>query len=115
MALSTRSTGNIQILELNGRFDAHVVPPVAEWLEHISANDPAQVIIDLSRVNFVDSTALATLVKGMKRCRQQNGDLRLCCLQQPVRIIFELTRLDKAFEIYPDEDEAVNAFGHTAS
>ncbi len=115
MALNTRSAGNVQILELNGRFDAHVVPPVVDWLEHVTANDPAQVVIDLGRVNFIDSTALAALVKGMKRCRQQNGDLRLCNLQQSVRIIFELTRLDKAFEIYPSEDEAVNGFGHTPS
>ena len=46
----------------------------------------------------------------MKRARQRDGDLRLCCLQRPVRMIFELTRLDKAFEIFAGEDEAIQAF-----
>ena len=51
------------------------------------------------------------LVQGMKRCRERDGDLRLCALQQPVRMIFELTRLDRAFEIYQSEEDAVQAFG----
>jgi anti-anti-sigma regulatory factor len=47
----------------------------------------------------------------MKRCRQQGGDLHLCGLQQPVRFAFALTRLDRAIEIFPDEEQAVKAFG----
>ncbi len=110
MALKTRSAGSVAILELDGRFDAHVTPPVVQRLEQAASTSPAQVVVNLTGVHFVDSTALAALVKGMKRCRQQNGDLYLCGLQQPVRIIFELTRLDKAFEIYATEAEAVTAF-----
>ena len=54
--------------------------------------------------------ALSALVEGMKRSRQLEGDLRLCNLQQPVRMIFELTRLDRAFEIFSSEEEAIQAF-----
>ncbi|MDP9316276.1 MAG: STAS domain-containing protein [Chloroflexota bacterium] len=110
MALNTRSIGNVAVLALEGRFDAHVTPPVVEWLEQAANARPAKVVVNLADVNFIDSTALAVLVKGLKRCRQEDGDLHLCCLQQPVRIIFELTRLDKAFEIYAQETEAVEAF-----
>lgn len=110
MALHTRSVGNIAILELAGRFDAHMTPPVVEWLEQTALQSPARIVINLENVHFIDSTALATLVKGMKRCRQQNGNLYLAGLQQPVRIIFELTRLDKAFDIYQHENEAVAGF-----
>ena len=46
----------------------------------------------------------------MKHCQQKGGNLHLYGLQQSVRIIFELTRLDRAFEIYNEEDEAINAF-----
>ena len=66
--------------------------------------------MNLENVVFVDSTALATLVQAMKRCRQLDGDLRLSNLKQPVRMIFELTRLDRAFEIFNLEEEAVGAF-----
>ncbi|MFT7586943.1 MAG: anti-sigma B factor antagonist, partial [Cellvibrionaceae bacterium] len=86
-------------------------PQANEWLEEAITNRrPPNVIVNLENVVFVDSTALATLVQAMKRCRQLDGDLRLSNLKQPVRMIFELTRLDRAFEIFNLEEEAAGAF-----
>ncbi len=110
MDMNSRANDSVQILELSGRFDAYSAPAAREWIESASELEPANIVVNLSGVQFVDSTALATLVQGMKRCRQLKGDLRLCGLQQPVRMIFELTRLDKAFEIFTAEEEAVQAF-----
>jgi anti-sigma B factor antagonist len=109
MTMHGASQGAIAILNLSGRFDAHLVPSVNEWIDKTTATAPAKVIVDLSNVHFIDSMALATLVRAMKRCRQQNGDLYLCGLQQPVRIIFELTKLDKAFILFADRDQALHA------
>ncbi len=111
MDVKSRMSGEIAVLELNGRFDAYVAPSVVDWFDR-TITDAPRIVADLSGVSFVDSTALATLVQGMKRCRQHAGDLHLSGLQQPVRIILELTRLDKAFSIFGREDEAVAAFGH---
>lgn len=109
MNLITRSYGNVQVLELSGRFDAHVAPAVKDWQDRADAT--ACQIINLQRVTFIDSAALAMLVRGMKRCRQQGGDLRLCGVQHTVRIIFEMTKLDRAFAMFTTEDEAKSAFG----
>lgn len=103
-----RTLNNVRILELDGRFDAHTSKPVQDWLTADDANPNA--IINLSGVNFIDSTALAVLVQGMKRCREKGGDLHLCDMQQATRIIFELTRFDKAFDIFESEEDAVEAF-----
>ena len=111
MELSETTQNNVRILKLEGRFDTYTSPPIREWLEAaIAQSTTPQLVVNLSGVNFVDSTAMATLVQGMKRCRETKGDLRLCQLQQPVRMIFELTRLDRAFEIFNSESEAVQAF-----
>ena len=107
MELRSRTINSVTILELSGRFDAHTASIVFTALEKATSVPPAKVVVNLGAVTFMDSTALATLVQGMKRCRQAGGDLRLCNLQQPVRIIVELTRLDKAFDIYPSEAEAL--------
>jgi len=110
MNIQEHSLANVNTIELSGRFDAYEAPAVAARLEKLSASVPAQIVVNLSGVNFVDTSGLAMLVKFMKHCRENQGDLRLCCLQQPVRIIFELTRLDKALGIYPDESAAVESF-----
>ncbi len=109
MKINWRRIGEIAVLEPVGRFDAHNAPAVAEALTEARNSAIKNAVVNLGQVNFMDSTALATLVQGMKHCRQVTGDLHLCCLQQPVRIIFELTRLDKAFDIYATEAEALHA------
>jgi anti-sigma B factor antagonist len=108
MSIKTYLHGQIGLIELSGRFDAHATPALKTWQDQ--PDPPANVVVDLSGVTFIDSTALAVLVSGMKRCRQRGGDLHLCGLQQPVRIIFELTKLDRAFEIFPSSAEAISAF-----
>lgn len=97
---------NIGTLAISGRFDAHQVPQVQQEIDAMLAAHVNFIILDLTAVNFVDSSALAVMVRGMKHCREKKGELVLCGMRQPVRIIFELTRMDKAFRIFGTEDEA---------
>ena len=80
-----------------------------ELLEKIEQNQN-NVIFDLSKANFVDSSFLGTLVAGLKKCTMNNGDLKIVGLQEPVRSMFELTRLFKIFDILDSVDKAVKAF-----
>jgi anti-sigma B factor antagonist len=110
--LTTHTAGNVTVLELSGRFDTHMAPTVLDWYEQQQA---ARVVINLAGVSFVDSSALAALAGGLCRCRQSEGDLKLCTLQQPVRAILELTRMAHSFDIFATEPEAVAAFAASAS
>jgi len=69
-----------------------------------------KVIIDLGEVEFVDSSFLGTLVGGLKKTASKNGDLKIVNLQEPVRAMFELTRLYKIFEIFDTVEDALNSF-----
>ena len=113
MDLQIHSADNTIIMELIGRFDAFEVKQVHDSLDKIlntAQDEVVWVIVDFSKVNFIDSTALATLVKGMKQCRNTGGDLHIACLQKSVKIVFDLTRLDKVFQIFETLDEATAAF-----
>ena len=111
MELNTRYLNGITIVDLYGRFDAQETAKVRQALSKAAAKTkPAYVAVNLEEVKFIDSSGLAALVQGMKRCRKNGGDLYLYNLKKNVRIIFELTRLDKAFSIFPDEDAALKNF-----
>ncbi len=110
MNIKTTTVNNIKVLKISGSFDVYTAAPVREWMELASVDLPANIVVDLSEVHFIDSTALAVLVHGMRNSRERNGDVRLCGLQQPVRMVLELTRLDKVFEIYPTQNDAVTSF-----
>lgn len=110
MKMQIRSFADVSIIDLDGRFDNSTASPVAAWLEDVTKAPPARVVVNMSQVHFVDSTGLAILVKAMRRCHRHAGQLHICCLQQQVYMIFELTRLDQALAIFADEQRAVEAF-----
>lgn len=112
MELRTRALGNVKVLEISGSFDVYSAPTARDWFTTEVARDTANIVVNLANVDFLDSTALSTLIQGKKITQANKGDLRLCNLQQPVRMIFELTRLDKVFEIFIREEEAVKAFNN---
>jgi anti-sigma B factor antagonist len=111
MEFVTRSNGCIEIIEMTGRFDAYVVHPVISWIDNTLLKPIPQMVFNLSGVNFIDSTALSIMVHAMKRARDKGGDVVICNLQQSARVIFELTRLNRAFDIFDIEEVAVNSLG----
>lgn len=115
MNVTHNASGKVKILRLSGRFDNYVTHSVNEWLDKNTAEKNSQIIVNLAQVHFIDSTALATLVQGLNKCHKYQGDLFLCSLQQQVYMIFELTRLDKAFNIFLDEEHALSAFAKYAN
>ena len=68
------------------------------------------VIIDLSRCEFIDSTFLGSLVVSLKRTTSNGGDLRLIGFQLGVETMFELTRMCRVFESFKTKEEAINSF-----
>ena len=110
MEIKSHNAENVMVLELDGRFDAYETPKVSQWLSEHIAPDTARLVVNLNAVNFIDSIALAVLVKTIMRCKENGGDLHLCSVSKPVRIILELTLLHKVFSIYDDESSAISSF-----
>lgn len=109
MELQVETAHNVTVLTLAGRLDTHRVKMLKEQFDQLIADNP-NLVVDLAAVQFIDSSVLAALVQAMKQCRQQQGDLRVCRLQKPVTVIFELTRLDKAFNLYETQEEAIASY-----
>ena len=68
---------------------------------------PEALIVNLAGVPYMDSSGVASLVKLLSRSRKGGFKLALVGLQDRVRSVFEITRLDNVFEIYPTEEEAM--------
>lgn len=72
----------------------------------------SRVVLDLSQLNFVDSSGLGAMLSCLRQLSSKGGDLKLCCMSKPVRALFELVRMHRIFDIYDTKEEAVNAFQH---
>ena len=99
----------VAVIKPEGRLDAFQAPDLADVLAEKEQAGVKYIVVNMVNVDFVDSIALSTLVQGLKHVLQVGGELYLCNVQQSVRIIFELTRLDKVFLIFDSEAAAVDA------
>ena len=109
LAVNMKCKDKVAVMKPSGRLDAFQAPLLAEAMAERERAHVHYIIVNLEHVDFMDSIALSTLVQGLKHALQAGGDLYLCRVQQPVQIIFELTRLDKVFQIFDTEENAVNA------
>ena len=95
------------VLPLKGEIDLHVSPSVTASLNAMIAKKPRRLVIDLSGVNYIDSAGLAALIQAMQKVEGYGGKFLLSGLQETVRSIFEISRLDQVFQIFPDVDAAL--------
>jgi anti-sigma B factor antagonist len=102
-----RQTGS-NVLALKGEIDLHVSPSVTSSLNEVIDKKPERLVVDLSDVSYIDSAGLAVLIGAMQRVEGYGGKFALTGLQETVRSIFEISRLDQVFQIFPDMDAALS-------
>jgi len=111
---------NYEAIEENGvtflviklrRATADAAKDFKDYLFNLIEKDgKKKIIIDLTDVEFVDSSFLGAIVSGLKKVTAVKGDIKIVGLQAPVRAMFELTRLYKVFEIFDAREDAVSSF-----
>lgn len=110
MQLITKKLGDVTIVSLPGEhLDAsrteefkRDIAPVLEGVRF--------AVFDLSRLSFVDSAGIGALLSCLRRLNALEGDLKLFGLLPQVRGVFELTRMQRIFDIFDTEEEAIGAF-----
>jgi len=97
------------VLPLEGDIDLHVSPAVTASLNAIIKEKPERMVIDLSRATYIDSAGMAALILAMQEVEAYGGKFILTGLSETIRSIFEISRLDGIFRIFPDVDAALAA------
>ena len=96
------------VLPLKGEIDLHVSPSVTALLNEMINKKPPRMVVDLSEVSYIDSAWLAALIEAMQKVEGYGGKFMLASLQETVRSIFEISRLDQVFQIFPDANTALS-------
>jgi anti-sigma B factor antagonist len=92
-----------------GAIDLHVSPEIRVALREMIDQKPKRLVVDLSRVPYVDSSGLAVLIGAMQSLEHEGGVFMLAGAQEAVRLILESARLDQYFLLFPTVDEALSA------
>ena len=106
LSLATRTVAAHTVLEVGGEVDVYTAPRLRERLIELVESGAHDVVVDLGRVDFLDSTGLGVLVGALKRLRAVGGTFSLVCSKEPLLKIFRITALDQVFPIHPTVEAA---------
>jgi len=96
----------IVILSLEGKLNMLNAPRLREVIKAKTAAGSTRIAIDLSRVDFIDSSGLGALINGLKTTRQAGGDLRISKPSEQVKLVLQLTNVERVLKIYDFADTA---------
>lgn len=99
----------IAVVKPSGLLDGMQAPTFRQEIDTAIQAGCLRILVNLEEVSFLDSSGLGALVAALKSARSIGGDLYLCGLNQQIKMVFELTSMDRAFEIYDTFDDLFNA------
>ena len=95
------------ILKITGDVDLYSSPQVRKQVLSLISKKNKNLLVDLADVNYMDSSGVATLVEALQLTKKSGGKLKLFSLGTTVKDVFELSRLDKVFDICDNEQQAL--------
>jgi anti-sigma B factor antagonist len=105
--VSTREEAGRVIVAAIGEVDVFTAPKLDAELSRLTADGRTDLVVDLSRVDFLDSTGLSVLVKALKRVREADGSLDVVVTAERVAKVFRITGLDKLIPIHATVADAL--------
>jgi anti-sigma B factor antagonist len=105
------------VIAVSGEIHVSTAPEFSRLLNDAIGEGAMQVVLDLSDVEFIDSTGLSVLLNGLRRVTRRGGRMALVCTNPTVMRLFVITRLDSTFRIVGSREAAVAAVraAHDAS
>jgi anti-sigma B factor antagonist len=99
----------IEVIDVAGEIDISTAPRLRDLLIELVSKNNYQLVVNMDKVEFLDSTGLGVLVGGLRRVRTHDGSLDLVCTREPILKIFRITGLTKVFGIHETVDQAIAA------
>ena len=110
MGVKIEPKSGLTVCHVDGEIDINSSPQIKKSFDKLISTKTPKIVINLSKVTYVDSSGLATLVEILKNMKSYGGRMRLACMSSKVKSLFEITKLEKLFEIMADEESAVSTF-----
>ncbi|MFB2583115.1 STAS domain-containing protein [Herbiconiux sp. P15] len=107
MEFQTESIGDdIVVIRGDGRLNMVSGPVLRETVARLTGEGHVRIVVDLSRVPFMDSSGLGALIAGLKATREKGGDLRIVKPSTQVAMVLRLSKVDTILPAYPSVEEA---------
>ncbi len=94
------------VITVAGEVDVYTSPTLKREIARVMDDGCENVIVDLEKIGFIDSSGLGVLVSALRAMKEQGGTMRLVCSADSILKIFRITGLDKVFPLFASVEEA---------
>ena len=101
--------GNVAIVKISGRLDASNSKDFKEKFQSY-LEECKKFVFDMEEMEFLDSTGLGAIISSLKNASESGGDIYIANLQPKPKMLFEITRAHKIFDVFDDVKSAISAF-----
>lgn len=110
MEVTHRTVGEVGILEIVGDIDLFNTSQIQSIVQNLAAEKIFRVIFNLERVSYIDSSGIGMFLTMLRHLKKAEGGLKLLKLSVSVRKVFEMARIISVFEVFDDEESAIQSF-----
>lgn len=98
-------SSNIRVVEPSGILDSSKSEEFRQIVDSVLTSEAQALLLDLKNITFVDSSGLGTLVVALKQLKAADRKMYICSINDQVRMLFELTSMDRVFDVLQDRQE----------
>ena len=110
VSFEIRTEGGVSVIDVSGQLDAFTTPDVKAEFKKLTDARNYKLVLNLQKVDYVNSTGIGAIVAVAQQVRRRKGDLKLFGMKEDIRKVFDLVGASKILEIFETEQEAVNSF-----
>ena len=110
MKIETRKVDDVLVIDMSGRLDSRSSGEAGDRIVHIVQGDDRQILLNLQNVDYVSSAGLRIILLGSKLLQGNQGELKICCTEEGVKRVLEMSGFDSLIRMYDTEAEALSEF-----
>ncbi len=110
MTVKRKTINEIEIFRISGEYTIYEEDKVYEEYRNLLTKGKYKFVFNFEELKYIDSAGLATLILGVSTVLNHNTRIKICCVNDTVKNIFETIHLNDAFDFYPTEEEAIKSF-----
>ncbi len=110
MEIKLKETDGVVLFDIEGEIDLYNAPALKNEIKKKIEEQKYNIVINLARVSYIDSSGIGALISSLSNLKKYQGGLKIVNVTGSVKKVFELTKLTSFFEIFDDEESAINSF-----
>ena len=110
MEISTSESGDVRILSFQGNLDTNTSPDAESEINGLIDGGAQKLLVNFEKLDYISSAGLRVLLATAKKLKASGGDLKICCLNQTVQEVFDISGFATILSVASSEEEALGAF-----